>query len=148
MSRDNTTLLDILRAGTLIGQFLDGVDRTALEQNIMLQSAVMHQLMVLEETISGNMFRTGLLNNVAWPPIRRRIADVPGGVEPVIKTEGVARGHFAIPSGIIFDEDPRAVGSAIDVSTGRRLSRRVLGLEVGDLVCRAAYVVKDDIVGL
>lgn len=52
MSRDSTTLLDIVRAGELIVQFINGVERSAFDQNVMLQSAVLHQLMVLGEAVT------------------------------------------------------------------------------------------------
>ncbi len=46
MSRDETTLADILRAARLVVVFADGVDIDAFLDDLKTQSAVLHQLMI------------------------------------------------------------------------------------------------------
>jgi uncharacterized protein with HEPN domain len=49
MRRDFATVMDFVEAGRLIGTFVAGIDRTALDSDLKTQSAVMHQLMIIGE---------------------------------------------------------------------------------------------------
>ena len=51
MSRDDTALLDIMKAAQLATQFVLGVDRTAFLEDPKTQSAVLHQLLLLGEAV-------------------------------------------------------------------------------------------------
>lgn len=42
MSRDNALLLDIVRAGQLILQFAQGINRNQLESDLLTQSAILY----------------------------------------------------------------------------------------------------------
>ena len=50
MSRDNTTLLDILRAARLTIEFKGIADKAAFLKDIKTQSAILHQLLILGES--------------------------------------------------------------------------------------------------
>jgi uncharacterized protein with HEPN domain len=49
MSRDNASLLDIIRAGQLILQFSQGLDRDQLESDLRTQSAILYQIAIMGE---------------------------------------------------------------------------------------------------
>ncbi len=49
MSRDDTTILDILNACRRVGDFLSGLNRDAFLQDHKTQSAVLHQLLLIGE---------------------------------------------------------------------------------------------------
>ena len=49
MSRDNTTLLDILRAARLILEFTGVTDKASFLKDRKTQSAILHQLLILGE---------------------------------------------------------------------------------------------------
>ena len=51
MQRDQATILDVIRAGELIVEFVRDVDRLAFEHDLKTQSAVLHQLMVMGEAV-------------------------------------------------------------------------------------------------
>ncbi|MBM3131709.1 MAG: DUF86 domain-containing protein [Chloroflexi bacterium] len=51
MSRDAATLLDIVRAGQLILEFKEGMDKTAFGKDLKTQAATAHQLMVIGEAV-------------------------------------------------------------------------------------------------
>jgi uncharacterized protein with HEPN domain len=51
MSRDETTLADILRAARLVVVFADGMDIDAFLDDLKTQSAVLHQLMIIGEAV-------------------------------------------------------------------------------------------------
>jgi uncharacterized protein with HEPN domain len=50
MSRDNASLLDIVRAGQLILQFAQGLNREQLESDLRTQSAILYQVAIMGET--------------------------------------------------------------------------------------------------
>jgi uncharacterized protein with HEPN domain len=60
MSRDETTLLDIVRAARLVLEFKRGMNKPAFLKDIKTQSAVLHQLMVMGEAVKrlSQDFRT------------------------------------------------------------------------------------------
>ena len=49
MSRDNASLLDIVRAGQLILQFAQGLNREQLESDLRTQSAILYQVAIMGE---------------------------------------------------------------------------------------------------
>ncbi|NJN87914.1 MAG: DUF86 domain-containing protein [Leptolyngbyaceae cyanobacterium SL_7_1] len=49
MSRDNASLLDIVRAGQLILQFAQGLDREQLDSDLRTQSAILYQIAIMGE---------------------------------------------------------------------------------------------------
>jgi uncharacterized protein with HEPN domain len=49
MSRDSASLLDIVRAGQLVLQFAQGVDREQLASDILRQSAILYQISIMGE---------------------------------------------------------------------------------------------------
>jgi uncharacterized protein with HEPN domain len=49
MSRDEASLLDIVRAGELILQFAEGLDRNQLESDLRTQSAILYQITIMGE---------------------------------------------------------------------------------------------------
>ena len=49
MSRDEATLLDIVNAARLIGDFIAGLDQDQFQSDLKTQSAVLHQLLVMGE---------------------------------------------------------------------------------------------------
>ena len=51
MSRDDATLLDLVRAARLIRQFAEQVDAVRFEEDLLVQSAILHQLLVLGEAV-------------------------------------------------------------------------------------------------
>ncbi len=51
MPRDETILLDVVRAARLVQEFKQGMDKAAFLQDIKTQSAVLHQLMVMGEAV-------------------------------------------------------------------------------------------------
>lgn len=60
MSRDEATVLDIDRAARLVIEFKKGMDKEAFFKDIKTQSAVLHQLMILGESVKrlSQHFRT------------------------------------------------------------------------------------------
>jgi uncharacterized protein with HEPN domain len=60
MSRDETTLLDIVRAARLVLEFRQGMDKADFFKDIKTQSAILHQLMVIGEAVKrlSQDFRT------------------------------------------------------------------------------------------
>ncbi len=61
MLRDNSALLDILRAARLAVEFGGGLDRDAFSKDLKTQSAVLHQLLLLGEAVKrlSEEFRAG-----------------------------------------------------------------------------------------
>jgi uncharacterized protein with HEPN domain len=51
MSRDSTTLLDMLKAARLAVHFKAGFDKIAFLDDLKTQSAILHQLLVLGEAV-------------------------------------------------------------------------------------------------
>jgi len=51
MARDETTLLDIARAAHLVIEFKQGMDKETFLKDIKIQSAILHQLMVIGEAV-------------------------------------------------------------------------------------------------
>ena len=51
MPRDDATLLDVARAAKLEMQFVQDADQQALQSDLKLQSAVLHQLLILGESV-------------------------------------------------------------------------------------------------
>lgn len=51
MSRDETTLLDIVRAARLVLEFKRDMGKATFLKDIKTQSAVLHQLMVMGEAV-------------------------------------------------------------------------------------------------
>ena len=51
MPRDDATLLDIARSARLILQFREGLDTQAFLQDVKTQSAVLHRLLVMGESV-------------------------------------------------------------------------------------------------
>jgi len=51
MPRDDTTLLDIARAARRVLEFKQGLDKTAFLNDPKTQSAVLHQLLILGESV-------------------------------------------------------------------------------------------------
>jgi len=51
MSRDDATLLDILKAARLAVEFKGKLNKTAFLKDIKTQSAILHQLLVLGEAV-------------------------------------------------------------------------------------------------
>ena len=49
MSRDPAYLLDILKAARLVQEFVEGMDRTAFDDDLKTQSAVIRQLEIIGE---------------------------------------------------------------------------------------------------
>lgn len=49
MSRDDASLLDIIRAGQLILQFAQGLDRAELDSDLRTQSAILYQVAIMGE---------------------------------------------------------------------------------------------------
>lgn len=60
MSRDETTLLDILKAARLAVQFKGDLDKGAFLGDLKTQSAILHQLLLLGEAVKrlSEEFRT------------------------------------------------------------------------------------------
>jgi len=60
MSRDETTLLDILKAARLVVQFKGNLDKGAFLGDLKTQSAILHQLLLLGEAVKrlSEEFRT------------------------------------------------------------------------------------------
>jgi uncharacterized protein with HEPN domain len=51
MSRDDTTLLDILTAARLATEFKGGLDKASFSTDLKTQSAILHQLLILGEAV-------------------------------------------------------------------------------------------------
>src|SRR3989304_6563198 len=51
MSRDETTLLDIVQAARLIVEFKQGMNKVGFLKDNKTQSAILHQLMVIGEAV-------------------------------------------------------------------------------------------------
>ncbi|HEY9660422.1 MAG TPA: DUF86 domain-containing protein [Allocoleopsis sp.] len=51
MSRDNASLLDIVRAARLILEFAQGLEKTELAANLEKQSAILYQIVILGEAV-------------------------------------------------------------------------------------------------
>ena len=51
MSRDETILLDIIRAAYMVVELKEGTDKAAFLKDLKTQSAVLHQLMVMGEAV-------------------------------------------------------------------------------------------------
>jgi uncharacterized protein with HEPN domain len=51
MNRDLTTILDIVRAGELIADFVRGMDQRVFLTDKRTQSAVLHQLLIIGEAV-------------------------------------------------------------------------------------------------
>lgn len=70
MSRDETTLLDILRAARLAVQFKGDLDKGGFLGDLKTQSAILHQLLLLGEAVKrlSEEFRTRH-PHVAWRAI-------------------------------------------------------------------------------
>jgi uncharacterized protein with HEPN domain len=51
MLRDDAVALDVLRAARLASEFVGGLDRTAFEDDLKTQSAVLHQLLLIGEAV-------------------------------------------------------------------------------------------------
>ena len=49
MSRDSASLLDIVKAGQLVLQFAQGLDREQLASDILRQSAILYQISIMGE---------------------------------------------------------------------------------------------------
>ena len=49
MSRDSASLLDIVKAGQLILQFAQGLNREELESDVLRQSAILYQIAIMGE---------------------------------------------------------------------------------------------------
>ncbi len=49
MSRDSASLLDIVRAGQLVLQFAQGVNREQLASDVLRQSAILYQISIMGE---------------------------------------------------------------------------------------------------
>ena len=49
MNRDDATLLDLARAARLVRQFAAQTDGARFEEDLLVQSAILHQLLVLGE---------------------------------------------------------------------------------------------------
>ena len=49
MSRDSASLLDIVRAGELVLQFAQGLNREQLASDILRQSAILYQISIMGE---------------------------------------------------------------------------------------------------
>jgi uncharacterized protein with HEPN domain len=52
MSRDEATLMDILKAARLVRSFVEGLDKASFLADIKTQSAALHQLLVLGEAVT------------------------------------------------------------------------------------------------
>jgi uncharacterized protein with HEPN domain len=61
MSRDDATLLDILKAARLVVKFKGRFTKTAFLKDLKTQSAILHQLLVLGEAVKrlSDEFRVG-----------------------------------------------------------------------------------------
>lgn len=51
MSRDDATILDILRSARLVGKFIGGMDKPAFLDDIKTQSSVLYRLGVIGEAV-------------------------------------------------------------------------------------------------
>lgn len=51
MSRDRAALLDIVRAARRVLEFTAGLDRARFLKNYLVQSAILHQFMVMGEAV-------------------------------------------------------------------------------------------------
>ena len=51
MSRDDATLLDILKAAQLVVKFKGNINKAAFFKDLKTQSAILHQLLVLGEAV-------------------------------------------------------------------------------------------------
>jgi uncharacterized protein with HEPN domain len=49
MSRDSASLLDIVRAGQLVLQFAQGLNREQLASDLLKQSAILYQIAIIGE---------------------------------------------------------------------------------------------------
>lgn len=49
MSRDSASLLDIVRAGQLVLEFTQGLNREQLELDVLRQSAILYQIAIIGE---------------------------------------------------------------------------------------------------
>ena len=52
MSRDDATLLDILKAARLVVEFKRKLEKQAFLRDIKTQSAILHQLLVIGEAVN------------------------------------------------------------------------------------------------
>ncbi len=70
MSRDDATLLDILKAARLIAEFKGKLTKKAFLRDIKTQSAILHQLLVIGEAVKrlSEDFRTRH-PEIPWPRI-------------------------------------------------------------------------------
>ena len=95
MSRDETTLADILRAARLVVVFADGVDIDAFLDDLKTQSAVLHQLMItgLTRSPSGG---EGATNQLLPARGGRAVGVAPGRLAAAGGNRGV-RGGEASP---------------------------------------------------
>ena len=51
MSRDDATLLDILKAAQLVVEFKGDIDHTDFLQDLKTQSSILHQLLIIGEAV-------------------------------------------------------------------------------------------------
>ena len=51
MCRDDATVLDIISAARRVGEFVQGMEKSAFMEDVRTQSAVLHQMMVLGEAV-------------------------------------------------------------------------------------------------
>ena len=70
MSRDSASLLDIVRAGQLVLQFAQGVDREQLASDVLRQSAILYQISIMGEATKrlSREFRQ-LHSEVPWDDV-------------------------------------------------------------------------------
>ena len=111
MSRDDTSILDILRAAHLILEFTDSMSREAFTSDLKTQSAVLHQLLVIGEAVKRLSFEyraghpdlpwkrmAGMRDNLihaydgidmkeVWTTITRDIPDLIQRLKPLVSGE-------------------------------------------------------------
>jgi uncharacterized protein with HEPN domain len=51
MSRDESSLIDVINAGDRIASYVAGLDRRAVEQNSMIRAAVLYEFLVMGEAV-------------------------------------------------------------------------------------------------
>jgi len=112
MPRDAATLLDIVRAARLILEFRQGMDRDAFLRDPKTQSAILHQLLIVGESVKrlSNEFRSrhqeipfrliaGMRDKLihhydaedleeVWRVAERDIPQLLAALEPLLPTEG------------------------------------------------------------
>ena len=97
MNRDEATLMDVARAADLVVRFSGEVDQATFESDLLVQSAVLHQLLVMGEAVKrlSASFREQH-NHIPWHLVARN-------------RDRLIHGYDTIDLGLVWDTAVRDV---------------------------------------